>query len=225
MLAWRMYVDSSNDTLPPAWNNLYKQPTADGRPWITGSLDFSAGNTSNTDINRDITRSLLWPYCGKSPGIWKCPADQSTVYSPSTVSFLPRVRSISMNGWLGSTDVAGYSSGNYRIFEKGHKIVNPSMTWAFLDEREDSINDGELVVSMNGCDPAAASARMIVDYPASYHCGSCGVSFTDGHAEIHKWRDPRTTPALNKGQPLSHVVSSPDNIDVLWLQQRSTVPQ
>ena len=29
----------------------------------------------------------------------------------------------------------------------------------------------------------------LVNLPASYHNGASGVTFADGHAEIHKWRD------------------------------------
>jgi prepilin-type N-terminal cleavage/methylation domain-containing protein len=223
MLAWRMYVDSNNDVLPPAFNGNWPNPASPNRPWITGQEDFVPSNLSNTDINRDITQSLLWPYCGQSAGIWKCPADRSSVYSLFAAATLPRVRSISMNAWLASTDVASKSSGSYRIYQKTSDILNPgpSMTWVFLDEREDSINDGEMIVSMSGW-PDQPSAWRIVDYPASYHCGSCGFSFVDGHAELHKWRDARTMPVLKTGQLLPLNVGSANNEDVYWMMERST---
>ena len=31
------------------------------------------------------------------------------------------------------------------------------------------------------------------DLPASYHNGAGGLSFADGHQEIKRWLDPRTT--------------------------------
>jgi prepilin-type N-terminal cleavage/methylation domain-containing protein/prepilin-type processing-associated H-X9-DG protein len=220
MVAWRIYVDSNNDVLPQAWNSQYLTPGPPNPPWITGDLDFNGANKSNWDVNQDITQSLLWAYCGKSPGIWKCPADQSSVTWLGNV--LPRVRSISMNGWLGSTDVAGFGSG-FRVFQKMNNISAASMTWAFLDEREDSINDGEMVVSMAGY-PDQPSQWKIIDYPASYHNGAGGFSFADGHAEIKKWRDARTMPVLKKGQPLPLKVASPNNPDVFWMMERSTRP-
>ena len=45
----------------------------------------------------------------------------------------------------------------------------------------------------------------------------------DGHAEVRKWLDPRTTPTLVKGQPLPLGIKSPNNPDVLWMQERSSV--
>jgi prepilin-type processing-associated H-X9-DG protein len=102
----------------------------------------------------------------------------------------------------------------------------PTDIWVILDEREDSINDGWFAVSMNGtptpggtADPAA---YMIIDFPASYHSGAAGFSFADGHSEIHKWRDPRTMPALRRGQDLGLRVSSPNNPDVAWFHQHTT---
>ena len=39
----------------------------------------------------------------------------------------------------------------------------------------------------------SAAAAQIIDYPASSHDRACGISYSDGHAEIHKWRDNRTS--------------------------------
>src|SRR5437667_11301402 len=70
LLAWRMYVDDSNDVLP--FSQIDKA-------WVTGFLDFSGDNRSNWDPEMDLVKSPLWPYCGKAVGIFKCPADQSVV--------------------------------------------------------------------------------------------------------------------------------------------------
>ena len=214
MLAWRLYIDDNQDIVPQSYN------PNNPNEWVHGSLDFNGGNRSNWDVNQDIARSLLWSYCGKSAGIWKCPADRSTVKNGGIT--YSRVRSISMNAWFNSTDVAGFSTG-YRIYKKMTDLVDPgpSRTWVFLDEREDSINDGEMVVSMNGY-PDKPQQWTIVDYPASYHGGAAGYSFADGHSEIKKWKDPRTAPVLRKGQSLNLNASSPNNQDVFWMMDRTT---
>ena len=49
-----------------------------------------------------------------------------------------------------------------------------------------------------------------------------GFGFADGHAEIHKWLDPRTMPPMGILQ-LSEIISSPNNVDVAWLQLRGSV--
>jgi hypothetical protein len=90
-----------------------------------------------------------------------------------------------------------------------------------IDERQESINDGFFVVTM---DQRGAGA-FIVDFPASYHNGAGGLNFADGHSEIHRWRDPRTIPAFKDNFNLTLNIPSPNNQDVAWLQERSTGPK
>jgi len=59
------------------------------------------------------------------------------------------------------------------------------------------------------------------DMPGSYHNGAGGLSFVDGHAEIKRWRDPRTTPPVRQGTSLTPG-ASPYNPDIVWLQERAT---
>jgi len=213
-LAWRFYVDDNQDKFPASY--------APGSPieWVHGSLDFDGNNRSNWDITRDLTNSLLWPYCGQTPAVWKCPADKSAVTYRGTT--YPRVRSLAMNAWFNSTDVEGFGPG-FRIYYKMSDLTDPgpTMTWLLMDEREDSINDGEMVVGMTGY-PNQPNLWRIVDYPASYHGRAGGLSFADGHSEIKRWLDPRTTPVLRPRQPLQLNYPSPGNPDVLWLMDRST---
>jgi prepilin-type N-terminal cleavage/methylation domain-containing protein/prepilin-type processing-associated H-X9-DG protein len=213
MLAWKLYVDDNQDRVPASYN-----PGAPDE-WVHGNMDFSA-NRSNWDVNQDIAKSPLWQYCGKNAAIWRCPADQSTVKVSGVI--YPRVRSIAMDAWFNSTDVQGFGPG-YRMYKKLSDVNDPgpSGTWLFLDEREDSINDGEFVVGMNGY-PDRPNQWMIVDYPASYHGGACGFSFVDGHSEIKRWKDARTMPKLRKGQSLALNVASPNNPDAYWMMDHST---
>ena len=94
----------------------------------------------------------------------------------------------------------------------------PSNTFVMLDEREDSINDGYFVVDMAGW---PNRSQRLVDYPASYHNNAAGFSFADGHAEIHKWTDPRTYPKINKGNMQLNVAMF-DSKDLLWMMEKST---
>ena len=217
-IGWKLYVDDYQDKIPSAWRNA--------GDWITGDLNFDNGNPSNWDINQDMVKSPLWPYCGKTPGIWRCPADRSTV-KPTSGQFrgqtVGRVRSISMNAWLNGQDAPSFGPSGFRLYKKFSDLVDPgpSKTWVFLDEREDSVNDGEFVVGMWGY-PDQPGAWYMVDYPASYHNGAGGFSFADGHSEIKRWRDSRTKPVLRPGQGLNLNTASPNNPDVLWMMDRTT---
>ncbi len=137
-LAWMMYTHDSNDRIPYASSDNLRVPgPTDSYTWVTGLMDFDGGNRSNWDVERDIKKSPLWPYCAHSAAIWKCPGD----------------------------------------------------------------------------------------YPASYHNGAGGLSFVDGHAEIKRWLDARTTPSLQKNSNALVArgwISSPNNKDMIWLQERAT---
>jgi prepilin-type processing-associated H-X9-DG protein len=216
-----MYAGDNGDRIPFAYAPDPPDPNAP-YAWVTGVLDFSGSNPANWDINNNIAKSPLWPYCGKSGGIWKCPADQAVVTVPGK-GILPRVRSMSMSIWSGGNQGTDGGWGpTWKVYRKLGDMINPGAanTITLLEEREDSINDGFFVISMDGY-PSLASTRM-VDYPASYHGGSCGFAFADGHSEIHKWKDPRTTPVLKRGQELPLNQPLPSNQDVFWMQDHST---
>ncbi|MEK9863552.1 MAG: hypothetical protein VW804_10380, partial [Verrucomicrobiota bacterium] len=88
-----------------------------------------------------------------------------------------------------------------------------------LDEHPDSINAGGYANQMVD---QPGTARMI-DFPASYHNGAAGLSFADGHAEIKRWQDERTQPPVQNNNNLQLNIASPNNLDVIWLAERTTV--
>lgn len=237
MLAWRMYNDDNNDQLLYASPGVFSGDTnSDPYTWVLGWMDFDPDNPSNWDVNQDIAKSPLWPYCGRSAGIWKCPADKSTV-TPSRGPYqgraTPRVRSMSMNLWVGG--FGGYDDGIsggdgrtqggnlWRVYLKANEMIDPgpARTFVLLDMREDSIDIGNFAVDMTGW-PDQRAETGFYDLPASYHNHAGGLSFADGHSEIRRWVDDRTTPPLVKGGLIPDILSSPDNKDVIWLQERCT---
>ena len=214
-LAYTLFCGDNQDVLP---GNL-DGGTGAGQTnvtWCVGWLDNTTYTPDNTNT-LFLMNSQLGKYAG-SVGVYKCPADRSLNRGKTGI---PRVRSISMNGYLGERG-APYTSG-YTQFKKLADIQKASGTWVFHDEREDGINDGWFAVNMDGYDPIRPTAYTIVDFPASYHNGAGGLSFVDGHSEIRKWLDPRTRPVLKFGQALSLGQASPNNNDVAWLQERTSV--
>jgi prepilin-type N-terminal cleavage/methylation domain-containing protein/prepilin-type processing-associated H-X9-DG protein len=224
-MAWYLYCQENNDTLPFAYGSL---PQTAIYAWVTGSLDLSNPRAQdNWNPETTLKKSLLWKYCGNNLNIWRCPADHSMGIN-SQGQKVYRIRSRSMSNWVGGngdTPENGYKgywglNGKWKVYRKlaDMKTPGPAMTFVLLDEREDSINDGYFVTEMDGY--PNISRTKIVDYPASYHNRAAGFSFADGHSEIHKWVDPRTTPPINVNLQLN--ISSPNNKDVFWMQERST---
>ena len=226
LLAWRQYAEDYRDGLPYGYALAPMAQYAwlpSGVPW---DLDLAVPTQQgNWDADNTIKQSLIWPYCGNSVGIWHCPADQSLGQKPNGDK-VSRPRSISMNIWAGgrgdTTDPRGgwSTTANYKVFRKLSEMLRPgpSNTFVFLEEREDSINDGFFIVQMDYYPDI--SKTVMVDYPASYHGRACDFAFADGHAEIHKWKDSRTYPPLTTTLQLN--VPQPNSQDVFWMQDHST---
>jgi len=216
--AWGMYADDHQDQLAAVTGGAYAGPNT----WVSGWLDFDPANRDNTNTLylTEARYSQIGPYVS-TPRVYKCPADQSTVILGGQGH--AGVRSVSMNCWMNYVFDVDIGQSKYIIFRKRTDIINPppAKAWVLIDEREDSINDGLFQTDLVDRGPAAR----IVDYPASYHNRAAGLSFADGHAEIRKWVDPRTTPNLKRGALLPLNVPSPNNPDVAWIQERSSGPK
>jgi len=230
-LAWRMYSEDNRDVL------VYASWLGGGDPrdpfsWCNDVMDFNPANRGNWDINWDITKRPLWQY-NKNANIYKCPADHSGMNVPS-VGWKPRVRTISMNLYLGGfdgTDGGWSAADSYRIYYKMSEIISPvgppDKIFIFLDEREDCINWGNYMTQMQGYYTAGSPNTLNPslyqfdqDLPAFYHNNGCGLSFVDGHSELHRWLDPRTMPPLYSTIPQPYPV--PRDQDVAWMQDHST---
>jgi prepilin-type N-terminal cleavage/methylation domain-containing protein len=218
-ISWIMYTSDNNDRIPP--NNGNDQTGwANGRTqfypntWCAGWLEFN-GTPDNTNVLY-LQRSHLQPNLN-SYEVWHCPADQSTSKHGGVT--YRRARSMSMNNWLNASGPWN-SANEYKVLRKMMDFTDPApaRTWILIDEREESINDGYFVVTMN----QRGAGCKLVDYPASYHNQAGGLNFGDGHSEIHKWRDPRTTPPHKGNTNIPLDVASPNNQDIAWLQDRST---
>jgi prepilin-type N-terminal cleavage/methylation domain-containing protein len=209
-LAWIMYAHDQDDYIPGN-----KWDVKGSSNWVSGWLDFNDNNADNTNILLilDPKYAQLGIYT-KTPSAYKCPADRIMVKNGGVLR--PRVRSISMNGWMGPNAPA-WNPG-FTVFAKTSQLVKlgPSQALVYLDEREDSIDDGYYAVDMT-----KGGGAQLVNFPGSFHNRAGGLTFSDGHAEIHRWVDPRTTPPFKKGQKQQFTVMK-DNRDLAWLQDHAT---
>lgn len=221
-IAWRMYADSNDDNLVGCQDGMPGRPN-----WISGGLNFSSSPV-NWDLQNDLVNSPLWSYAGKAPKVFKCPADKARV-TDNLGRSVPRVRSNSMSQvfgygeWLNSSP-ASRQQDVWRTYSKFTNIVRPARTWVFVDEHPDSINDAAFA---NACtDASNSNAARIIDFPANYHGGSCGFSFADGHAIVHKWVGSKikNAPIYNGASNLQLNVPAEDSwVDVEWMAENTTV--
>jgi prepilin-type N-terminal cleavage/methylation domain-containing protein len=187
--AMQMY---SNDFQDRIVNNFTipgtQQAITSGRfdNWVNNVIDWGL-TVDNTNVTY-VTRGILANYTANALGIYKCPADNFLSPQQQRAGWAGRLRSNAMNALFGYSGTDGYDDRNgrawfdqnYRQYIKQSDVRRPSFTWVTVDEHPDSINDSFFIVGVN--------ASQWGDLPSSLHCGGCGFSFADGHAEIHKWK-------------------------------------
>ncbi len=211
-LAWISYSHDYSDRLvinDNSGNSAVKS-------WCAGEMDWNAGvDDTNYVLLADPTQALLAPYYANGWRLYKCPADNFLSRVQVTAHFSERVRSVSMDAWLGGGDK--YYNWSKAV-EKMTDLFNPapSMAWVLVDEDPDSINDALIYENPN----LGAANGQFGDIPASYHNRACGFSFADGHSEIHKWLN-------DKGwiEPCTFVYGPYDRTvgpsDYFWLAERT----
>lgn len=186
--------------------------------WVAGYLSTGSGDQNNT--NTDYLVGQQWspfgslgPYT-KNPGIYHCPADKT-----EDAKFGSRVRSISLNGYVGVTKTGGsesakaYANGNEHYLKTSDfSRLKPVDAVMFLDERTESIDDGWF--------GGPATLYDVGNLPGFYHGKSASISFGDGHVELHQWHDAKfLTPGT-----YTYRQTMIGSADAQWLWEHFTHP-
>jgi prepilin-type N-terminal cleavage/methylation domain-containing protein len=201
-LSWIMYASDSGEKL------ITNRPYASAAElpldnWVAGVMDWTA-NPQNTNLAL-LLAAALSPYL-KNAQVYRCPDDKSE----SVVG--PRVRSYSMNGFLGNYGGMPNFHG-WKSALKLQDVRSPASTFVFAEEHANSIDDGFFIN-----DPNQTSAW--IDLPAANHVkGSAGFGFADGHSEIHKWVEASTRQPVNPSGPKPAVQLKPSDVgtDLAWV--------
>jgi len=139
----------------------------------------------------------------------------------------PKLRSYSLNAFAGWADQTGSGwdtrlcpLGTYQVFKKTTDIVgiSPADLFSFQDVYPDSICWPYFGVNMG-----APGSESFFNFPAVTHNHGSAVGFADGHAEPHRWKDPRTL-AAKSADYHQHAEISSKNVDVAWLRAHATIP-
>jgi len=240
ILAWHLYASDAADRLTgndfngeDNWASLPGTPPA--LNWCSGKEDAASPTGDETNINLLISGDYaqMGPYI-KNYKVYQCVA--SKIFCNENGTVLPMARDVSMSVFMGSPTPAPAGvkgDGNYnRVdgadtnlgwveFQKLADIqgldpnaggsFGPSAALVFIEEKDDSIDDGEFLIQYSG----SLTGPEMANVPACYHGGNEGlVSFADGHAEIHTWRSQTVTgPPFYAGVPSWG--ARPDNFKVL----------
>lgn len=213
-LTWMLYSGDHNDLLAP--NGYGSSSNLNGNKlWAVGDTHLDPASFTNLDYLMNPEFAAFAPYV-KSASLYKCPSDRAKITIDSRES--PRIRSYSMNSYLGWTVPAGTLNSNIRwTFMKSSDLAaaDPSRLFLFLDVAPASICHSAFVVVMG-------DTGWFYHRPSAEHRGFGVLTFADGHAETHRWRDPKTV-ELSTGGESGHFSFLPGNQDLKWLQDHASV--
>ena len=223
-LAWILYSGDFQDAiaLNPSSDsgngNIVGENTT-APAWVAGRLSTGASaDNANTDklVGAQYAPfGSLGPY-SKIPGVYHCPADKT----PSNIAGTDlRVRSVSINGYVGPTAAGnlsgGYLTGSREKYVKNSdfKKLKPVDAIVFMDERSGTLDDGWF--------RSPTSATVVENLPAIFHGSSTSFSFADGHSQLHKWVDNRFIAQTTGGSGNAIPGGSEDYV---WLYTHCTAP-
>ncbi len=169
-VGWNLYADDFNDLIVT-------------NSWVPGDMNNPSDATNWTELEG----GPLYPYC-QSTAVYKCPAD----IKPSPKSLVVSVRSYSMNTYMNGYDTAAELDnikGVYTVQTKFSEIASPgpSQSIVFVDESENTIDDGNFGVIPSLLGTSYAPVNHWNNYQTARHNNAAVFSFADGHAAALQW--------------------------------------
>jgi prepilin-type N-terminal cleavage/methylation domain-containing protein/prepilin-type processing-associated H-X9-DG protein len=187
-LCFHLYGMDNADFMPP--NNFVYDistdqpiPGNDGPSWCTNVAPYDPNPAG-------IQGGLLFPY-NNSIGIYRCPADVSTVETFSGVKLpQPRVRSYNLSQSINGLSYAGQIATYIPHYIKSTEIRQPKPVslFVFIEVHQDEIMDTQFGIPVAIDDWYAYGYWW--DVPANRHNQGDNFSFADGHVEHWKWKVP-----------------------------------
>ena len=214
-ITWVLYSSDNNENLVP---NGAQQPGRGSETlWVLGDYHNFVAAFTNEMFLLDPKYAAFARYL-TTKRIYKCPSD-TTTYVLRGGRPVPQVRSYSLNTYLApNSGVSQHLSSRYRVFRKTSDLVSAVNTFAFMDVIPQNLCTPAFIVLM----PGVANDQFF-HFPATHHNRGGVQSFADGHSEAQRWRDPKTFRTAALGVKIGHNFSSPNNQDLHWIQERTTV--
>ena len=189
-VCWQMYTLDFDDKLVLNASGMNRSS------WVAGWLQNAQDATNVNLIKAPIGK--LWNY-NQSLGIYKCPADKSTVLDEGKI---PRVRSVSMSMYMNFR--SSPEDGDYnKCWHKISDIKNPSASEAFvfIDEHTKSIQQSAFGANAGTWTLFGTAKWTWISFPATRHNNGTVLSFADGHAESWRWVENKTMETAAKPIP------------------------
>jgi prepilin-type N-terminal cleavage/methylation domain-containing protein len=216
LLTWTLYTADNRDYLVPNGGGQVRPGGA--YLWVLGDNHMYQPALIDPQFLINPQYALFAPYL-RNAQTYKCPADTSTLRISNTNA--PKIRSYSLNCYVGvpagGLEEPFRMSPDVKVFIKSSDLAAsiPGERFVFMDVNPPNLCTPAFGVNMD--------QDVFFHYPSTLHSGAGVVSYADNHVEAHRWRDPRTAKTVPAGQIISHSDSSPNNQDLRWIRDRTTV--
>jgi prepilin-type N-terminal cleavage/methylation domain-containing protein/prepilin-type processing-associated H-X9-DG protein len=200
-----LYSADYDDYLPPNQvGGFVSGASSTNSPSVVTNVNSWCPGIAPEDVTlSNVEEGLIFIY-NKSPAIYHCPADYSTVDGHPN---LLRSRSYCMDISLNCQD----AESTYQKFTEISQPP-PSDIFVFIDTQEEDIWDGTFGIFS----PDSYWADFWLDLPADRHQQGANLSFADGHVEHWRWLAPKIFQGV-----FWPAYSDADLADLQRLQQRA----
>ncbi len=224
IIGWLGYTQDNNDRLP---RNSYSRGEPD-KEWVYGAMTWQIhSETTNVHL---MMSGQLGPYLSGQWRVFKCPADNYLSLPQRAAGWSARLRSVSMNYFMGDGMDGGLTKVAERAYERrvfkslsDMRALSPADAWVMMDNHPDSVM---YPCFANWKTPQNESPWL--NFPGTMHRRAATMVFAEGHASVRRWRAAALDqPVIYSNQPdgdrtrKAAVGSRPD---YEWLYERSTEP-
>ena len=215
-LGWIVYAGDNDNKLAPNGQQSTQAALPTDSSYLPGGANsqwcpglVNGATLAETLLQTNfIQAGLIYPYINIVLP-YSCPADMKTFKVAGTT--YPQLRGCSMNCCINPIPpLVAWNGSGVRVFYRDSDFLQPgpSTTFVIIDEDENSINDTLFCCSPN--DP-----NHWQDIPAVRHVHAGGLSYADGHSEIHRYTDKYL---LQIPPPANGIPSDPNSGDNGWLE-------
>ncbi|MBI4324828.1 MAG: prepilin-type N-terminal cleavage/methylation domain-containing protein [Chloroflexi bacterium] len=201
-LCWNLYVDDHNEWMPPSHT-----VSLGGDEFASVEPSWAVGNAKRDTNTSKLERGVLFSY-NRSAGIYRCPADKSTVIGRPSVL---RTRTYQLDVLLNHTFNGGigpwFAAPGWMKRRSG-ELINPPPTGVltFIDSHPVTGDDA----SFSHMFREAIGQDAWGTLPGEQHNRGANLAFADGHVQHWRWRWSRKNAVLQTPIPIANAEDRQD---------------
>jgi prepilin-type N-terminal cleavage/methylation domain-containing protein len=234
-LAWIMYADESNDrlvNLSTYTGTGLGSPlttTPDGAPWRTDKMNGQITPAPVWTTQDGFIAGIQKGYKNPTPAIdgplYKYAPNPAIIHCPGDPHWqMPLANGFCYDSFSGSATLNGEWRGTGYL--KRTQVGHPSDRFVWIEAsdtaRHENVGSWEMNIAgtpANGFQGSSFSGA--ADSPAVFHVSSADFIFGDGHAEAHRWMNPKAIASYSTSGTWSAALAK----DAEWIAQHYAGPQ